>query len=358
MSSEVDKNEKRRLSVEKARGQTGDDVNPEDLGIYVTCRRGTKAKSLPNQDSWSVLKTDRFILYGVYDGHGRKGHDVSNFVKLNLPRLIENDPRFGVDSIAERRQMLKDTFADMDSLLFKATAEKEIEATSAGTTTTVVIHDLQEQRLTVAHVGDSGAALARGLSNETIYLTPDHKPGLLKERERIEEAGGEVVYDGYNHRVYKVGQHYPALNMSRAFGDIRGKDAGISSVPDIVDIQLLAEDKFFMLCSDGVWEFMDPQEASNVCARALEQNGNPAKDLAVDALERWRENADGVVDDITVVFANLSQINSAYKRSVEMRSSNGKGEASAEEDFSVEDDIPAPSTLRTPASRCWRSQPL
>lgn len=31
-------------------------------------------------------------IYAVFDGHGQKGHDVSNFVKDALPKLIIKEP--------------------------------------------------------------------------------------------------------------------------------------------------------------------------------------------------------------------------------------------------------------------------
>ena len=33
----------------------------------------TVAEKSPNQDSWCMLKTDDFSIYGVFDGHGQKG---------------------------------------------------------------------------------------------------------------------------------------------------------------------------------------------------------------------------------------------------------------------------------------------
>ena len=43
------------------------------------------------KDSWFVLKMENFSLYGVFDGHGQKGHDVSNFAMDMLPKCIIKD---------------------------------------------------------------------------------------------------------------------------------------------------------------------------------------------------------------------------------------------------------------------------
>jgi len=50
------------------------------------------------------------------------------------------------------------------------------------------------QVLYTAHVGDSGAIIDRG---GTAYrLTEDHKPYMKAERQRIQEAGGQLVENG------------------------------------------------------------------------------------------------------------------------------------------------------------------
>ncbi len=35
--------------------------------------RGDQTEESPNQDSWCMLKTEDFSIYGVFDGHGQKG---------------------------------------------------------------------------------------------------------------------------------------------------------------------------------------------------------------------------------------------------------------------------------------------
>ena len=50
----------------------------------MACKKGLKPES-PNQDSYSIFLEDGKVgVYGVYDGHGPNGHDVSQFVKENI----------------------------------------------------------------------------------------------------------------------------------------------------------------------------------------------------------------------------------------------------------------------------------
>ena len=78
--------------------------------------------------------------------------------------------------------------------------------------TTAVVALVQDDTLTVAHVGDSRGVLCR--ANGVSYaLTEDHKPELEAEKKRIEALGGFVSYLG-------CWRAMGILAMSRALGDL------------------------------------------------------------------------------------------------------------------------------------------
>jgi len=262
-----------------------------------------------------VCKVDgNFSMYGVFDGHGKQGHDVSNFVKDVLPKLILRDPRFRTKDMPK---MLMDNFKKVQSLVCAADRMKKLSAQMSGTTATLVVHDHEANKLTIAHVADSTCVLGtyNDSKKETITgkaLTRDHKPNLKDERARIEKAGGRVVFDGYaNHRVYAKNGRYPGLNMSRCLGDIMGhSDAGCSCEPEVKEQALVPEDHVLLLCSDGVWEFITPQEAVDMVkqgsSKATVHADTLANNLAKEAWDRWiNEEGGAVVDDITVVLVYL-----------------------------------------------------
>jgi serine/threonine protein phosphatase PrpC len=289
---------------EKTAMKTDNDIKPEEFGIYVTCRKGTKHTAQPNQDSWYVRKDDGFAVYGVFDGHGKSGHDVSNFVKRHLPPLIENDERFRGP---QQQAAVIEAFDKVTRMIKVAAEKKELDCERSGSTGTIVIHDQEKELLFTAHVGDSGSALARGPQQKAQYLTPDHKPNLPGETKRIRAAGGTVDFDGHQYRVY------PGLNMSRAFGDLLGRTAGIISIPDINQVKLSTADRYLLVCSDGVWEWILPQQAFDICHKAMMTGGNPAKELAFAASNAWLENAEDVIDDITIIFVDLANNGKASK---------------------------------------------
>mmetsp|Transcript_113158 Transcript_113158/g.221887 ORF Transcript_113158/g.221887 Transcript_113158/m.221887 type:complete len:384 (-) Transcript_113158:183-1334(-) len=293
----------------KTMQQMGDEIDPVTSGLGYTCRKGLKPES-PNQDSWFILKVEAFSIYAVFDGHGQKGHDVSNFVKENLPKLIIRDSRFRTDDMAV---MLKEAFKRTQSLIGTADRMKKLSAQMSGTTATVCVHDHTNGKITLAHVADSTAVLSRKNAAkgelEGVPLTRDHKPNLQDERARIEKAGGRVVFDGYaNHRVYAKNARYPGLNMSRCLGDLMGHaDCGVSCEPEVSERDLKPEDQHLLLCSDGVWEFIEPDNAVKIVsdfpvAKAM----TAAERLAKEAWDAWiREEGGAVVDDITVVLVYL-----------------------------------------------------
>merc|ERR1712125_26949 len=167
----------------------------------------------------------------------------------------------------------------------------------AGSTATVMVHDRSLRRITVAHVGDSGACLGRDVPplsclqrlcgaapKPCLALTQDHKPQHNEERKRIESAGGSIVFDGYfNYRVFAEGKDYPGLNMSRAMGDVKGQlEAGISAEPTVFELDLGERDTTLILCSDGVWEFMTAKEVADyVSSETRCHSATPYRNSAV-----------------------------------------------------------------------------
>lgn len=320
----------------------GDPFQPQNEGLGYACKKGLKPEA-PNQDSFLILKVEgHFSVYGVFDGHGRKGHDVSNFVKDQLPKILVAQ----VDIESDTPNALRSTFKMVQHLIEQATDMKKLDAERSGTTATVVVHHHQKHILFVAHVGDSRSVLGKKSlcdGGEAVWrsldLTVDHKPEDPKELEIIRKGGGEVRFDGhFNHRVYAKGKRYPGLNMSRSMGDLKGYyDAGISPVPDVARRRVPApsaskvppepeppdvverrdsvdgdgmpplKDQFLLVCSDGVWGVVSSDEAVQLVSAFDVADAMQAADaLAQMAWDRWIETMGGsVVDDITVLLVHL-----------------------------------------------------
>ncbi|CAG9472182.1 protein phosphatase PPM5, putative [Plasmodium vivax] len=198
----------------------------------------------------------------------------------------------------------------------KKKKEAYFDSTMSGTTATIIVHLFQEKKLYVAYVGDSRAVLGRrkkGFPNvlEAFDLTKDHKPNSAAEKKRIINSGGQVLkLEGdIPYRVFLKNKFYPGLAMSRAIGDTIGHQIGIISEPDFMEININEdEDILVLICSDGVWEFISSEEAINLIYEFGYDNVQDAvENLAKESWDRWLNEEENIVDDITIQAIYLSE---------------------------------------------------
>lgn len=281
----------------------------KDLRIGYACKKGLKPES-PNQDDFCILVTDGVSVFGVFDGHGPYGHEVANFTHEMLPKIVVKDNRFK-DDPKRIQEALKDAFPQTHKLLCTdAAVEGHFDCALSGTTATLVV--LKKGYLYVANVGDSRAVLARGSkgSERAEILCPDHKPNLEAEKQRIENSGkGQIrrLEGDIPERVFLKDKMYPGLAMTRSIGDTVGIDAGVISTPDVSCREMDKDWRFLLLCSDGVWEFIESQEAVNIVSKFLPADVQRAAEaLASEAWNRWIDEEADVVDDITVIIKDFT----------------------------------------------------
>ncbi|CBZ50621.1 putative protein phosphatase 2C [Neospora caninum Liverpool] len=300
---------KERPYQEKARLLLNGEVSAAlfvELGIATSCRKGLK-KGFFNQDDFFAYQCDEWGLYGVFDGHGPGGHLVANFVQWHLPNIIHEYMVTSDPKVALHR-----AFVQVNSMLKDASEAQKFDSASSGSTASVVLHRRQERKLFFAHVGDSRVVLARRNQQGRLVadcVTKDHKPDDPVERARIERNGGEVRRPTGHipHRVFLKGKNYPGLAMSRSIGDSMGHCAGVTPEPDVSDIDLLEDrDEVVIMCTDGVWEFMTPDEVVEIVSRySIYQADEAAEELSREAWKRWLEQDGHSVDDITVQIIHL-----------------------------------------------------
>ena len=128
----------------------------------------------------------------------------------------------------------------------------------------------------------------------------------LKERKRIEDAGGFIAMNG----VWRV---QGILATSRAMGDFPLKDKKVVTCePDILSFRLKKLDsEFAILASDGLWDTHSNEEAVQFIKSSLNENNktsrkqqieNAAKNLAIDSHRK------GSTDNVTVVLLDFKNI--------------------------------------------------
>ena len=65
-------------------------------------------------------------------------------------------------------------------------------------------------------------------------------------------------------RVWHLNENIPGLAMSRSFGDGAAAEVGVIADPEILEMNLTEADKFIVIASDGVWEFLTNEEVVNI----------------------------------------------------------------------------------------------
>merc|ERR1712244_131062 len=123
--------------------------------------------------------------------------------------------------------------------------------------------------MTGVNIGDSRVIIGKEVDGKLVSeeFTHDHKPDSPKEKERILEAGGRVFAVEYDDgidgppRVWLGHMDVPGLAMSRSLGDAVAHTAGVISEPEFTDYELNpATDRFLVVATDGLWEFVDNME--------------------------------------------------------------------------------------------------
>ena len=262
-----------------------------------------------------------FNMFGVLDGHGPDGHFVSNYCKDYFIRnMIQYTNvlkiRKGIYTAEGIYLELKGTKFDFIVRLFtnvdgELSSQRDFDFILSGTTCNIIFQF--NNHLICFSVGDSRGILiyenGQYKGQDILPLSTDHKPDLPGEIDRIRLCGGEVqsLKDMYGNklgpsRVFKLGSEYPGLAMSRSLGDLLAKEVGVSPVPQIIEYDINLTTKYFIICSDGVWEFSSNEEIrdiGNMYYSMNDVNGFCSQVLKL-AMNLWAQF--GVVrDDITII---------------------------------------------------------
>mmetsp|Transcript_92864 Transcript_92864/g.189164 ORF Transcript_92864/g.189164 Transcript_92864/m.189164 type:complete len:327 (+) Transcript_92864:662-1642(+) len=258
-----------------------------------------------NQDSL-IMKDDaktNSLIFCTLDGHGEHGDHVSAWFRDRLVKEMCNHASW----VNNMKVAVADSIAKVEKDLLK---NYRIDAEFSGTTLSMAI--IRDNNLTGVNIGDSRVILGKEKDGRLfpVEVTIDHKPDSPKEKERILASGGRVFAVEYDDgidgppRVWLGHMDVPGLAMSRSLGDVVAHSAGVISEPEFTDFVLDPEtDKFIVVATDGLWEFITNQETVDM----VEGQIGPAQAvdiLVTEAGTRWMAE-EQVIDDTTVIVANL-----------------------------------------------------
>ena len=331
-SKSPSKNKKKSLKgkedKEKKEHRRGSTQIPEDLKVNALptgrvksvssqsqAGKGEDGFSKVNQDAFLVLQNEYnlkdFNVFSVLDGHGVNGHLVSRFVTKYFTSFFKKNKKMNASNGSEDQMFyrLKKNEYDILKRVFRH-AERDLEknedidADFSGTTCVMVFQ--VGERIICANVGDSRAIIVKG--DKAIPLSIDQKPDDPEESKRIKENGGEISQyeeDGEKSgpfRVWKKGESYPGIAMSRSIGDFIASKLGVIPEPKFIEEKIDKDTKFIVVASDGIWEFLDNDAVKDITMPyyAKKDPIGACKELIKKATEFWNQE-DIVVDDITCV---------------------------------------------------------
>ena len=266
-----------------------------------------------NQDNFFIYKNlndEPDTLYlGVCDGHGIVGHDVSSYLIKHLPSNLNTELKKTNKYIKD-----KDTLYKTLSQVFVNTNKslchvQSIDTKFSGSTCVTLI--LTKNKIISANAGDSRAVMGRFKDGvwTNIDLSRDHKPNDKEESERIISHGGRIeAYKDENGgdlgppRVWLKNEDIPGLAMSRSFGDEVAASVGTISEPEIKSFDITEDDKFIIIASDGIWDFISSLECVNIIKDYYEKKDLKGclKYLLNESSKRWIKEEE-VIDDITAI---------------------------------------------------------
>ena len=292
------------------------DGHLKNVGSLSQAGKGEDGFTKVNQDSYLVVQTEYnlkdFNIFCVLDGHGVNGHLVSRYVMKYINMFFKNNKKMNSSNNNEdavyyrlkkgEHSIIKRLFRHAERDLDK---KSDIDATFSGTTCVMLLQI--GEKLLCSNIGDSRAIMVKG-DNVIIPLSIDQKPDDPEESKRIIQAGGEISQyekDGEKsgpYRVWKKGEVYPGIAMSRSIGDFVATTLGVIPEPKFIEEKIDNDTKFIVLASDGVWEFLDNKRVAEIVMPFYKTNDpeGACRALIRESTDWWNKE-DIVVDDITAV---------------------------------------------------------
>jgi serine/threonine protein phosphatase PrpC len=169
------------------------------------------------------------------------------------------------DDLRNLAQVLKDSFVQVNYDIEDNTPDCKF----SGTTCSIVL--TRGPQLISANAGDSRAIIV-DKDGRARALSRDHKPDTPEEHQRIIARGGRVrplinqqagVEMGPA-RVWLKELEVPGLAMSRSLGDQVAQSVGVSPEPEITIYDIDINDRFIIIASDGVWEFLSNDQVAQM----------------------------------------------------------------------------------------------
>ncbi|KAK6122645.1 hypothetical protein DH2020_043621 [Rehmannia glutinosa] len=295
------------------------------LAYSVLTQRGyyPETPEKENQDNYCI-KTNiqgnpNVHFFGVFDGHGLLGTQCSTFVKDRLVDILSNDATLLDDPVKAYSAAFLTTNEELHN--------SDIDDSMSGTTaiTALVIGN----KLYVANVGDSRAVLAVKEENRVVSqdLSWDQTPFRKDECERVKLCGARVLSvdqveglkdpkiqswgdeetdGGDPPRLWVQDGMYPGTAFTRSVGDSTAEKIGVVADPEVSIVQLTSSHPFFVVASDGVFEFLSSQAVVDMVNKYADP-WDACSAVTAESYKLWLEH-ENRTDDITIVIVQIKDL--------------------------------------------------
>ncbi|XP_074556067.1 protein phosphatase 2C and cyclic nucleotide-binding/kinase domain-containing protein-like [Curcuma longa] len=279
-----------------------------------------------NQDSFCIHAPfgtnldDHF--FGVFDGHGEYGAQCSQFVKRKLCENLLRNNKFQTDAF----KAIHAAFLATNSQLHA----DSLDDSMSGTTAITIL--VRGRTIYVANAGDSRAVIAekRGKDIVAVDLSLDQTPFRSDELERVKNCGARVLTldqieglknpdvqcwgneegdDGDPPRLWVQNAMYPGTAFTRSIGDSVAESIGVVAAPEIFVMELTPLHPFFVIASDGVFEFLSSQTVVDMVAKFKDPRDACAA-IVAESYRLWLQY-ETRTDDITIIVVHISGLSNA-----------------------------------------------
>ncbi|XP_068338442.1 protein phosphatase 2C and cyclic nucleotide-binding/kinase domain-containing protein-like isoform X2 [Pyrus communis] len=274
-----------------------------------------------NQDSFCIHTPfgtnpdDHF--FGVFDGHGEFGAQCSQFVKRKLCENLLRNNKFQVDAVEACHSAFIATNSQLHADI--------LDDSMSGTTAITVL--VRGRTICIANSGDSRAVIAERKGDDIVAvdLSIDQTPFRVDELKRVKLCGARVLTldqieglknpdvqcwgteesdDGDPPRLWVPNGMYPGTAFTRSLGDSIAETIGVVANPEIVVLELTQNNPFFVLASDGVFEFLSSQAVVDMVAKFKDPRDACAA-IVAESYKLWLQY-ETRTDDITVIVVHMS----------------------------------------------------
>ncbi|RHY34340.1 hypothetical protein DYB32_001023 [Aphanomyces invadans] len=186
----------------------------------------------------------------------------------------------------------------------------------SGTTAISVL--FQTNEIHISNVGDSRAIIAQEIASAdgtppqlvAKALSIDQTPFRKDERDRVKKTGARILtvdqLEGYEPihenwgltlgdeidesgdppRIWHPYGDYPGTAFTRSLGDHVSEELGVFAEPEIITKTLNAHDKFIVIASDGVFEFLTSQAVVNI-VKEYKSPLDACHTVVMESFSRW-----------------------------------------------------------------------